>query len=242
MTTITTREGKDGKLYADLAYPEFTDYTQKIRRNLVAASAMSLFIWYFDLGMSSGAHSMLGIEVKGLTEHVAATVLLILVSYWLGHFLWCAHDYLRETRIRLTGVLMLPYYGEKSDPEPQPFERNRTIVSWVYAECSEGFMNTERLEGLAVRLSTLTPLSPEWDKVLADIRECKEKIKQSLSYDPQSTIEESLNTFDNWVYALRTSQTIRWLVVELALPVVLGVLAIFALLAYSPSPTLICIQ
>ena len=109
--------------------------TDKVRGHLIFAAAISLFVTVADLHFGSGS-SFLGLEITGLTDHVAYIALLVFVGYQLVHYVWCAWDAFLEWRLRITGTRVAFMTGVRlgsKDGTTQMIRDSRRCITGGYS-------------------------------------------------------------------------------------------------------------
>ena len=209
--------------------PEFTDYVQKIRRNSVAASSVALLMIFAGVSITSD-FSTSGFKISGLDDKTVKLILLILTSYWLIHFIWCATDYFSEWRLRLTEVQLNPGtwdYDHKEDSGPK--SRQSTLIKWLFYRQQPLQSFVADLEDIKTKLQK-HPIDDAEKRRIIDSIDGGIRSIQEFSRTPidQQTIK-SIKNFDTWLRRLNNSQCIRWIIVELLLPIVLGLTAVIVL-------------
>lgn len=215
------------KVLAEPFIPEFSDYVQKIRRNCVAISCLVLIMVYGGVSVSPDLATS-GFKLKGIDDALVKTLLLILTIYWLIHFLWCALDYFGEWRIRLTNIKENLYSWDADDKATSKATRNSTFLSWMY-------FNHEPTVHFRHQLDELKELLQKADMDQPD----KSRIEQNIAsgimtlQNATNVAEEMLKAYDlrmrrfeSWWRMFQASSSIRWLVIELLLPIFLGAIAI----------------
>lgn len=209
--------------------PEFTDYVQKIRRNSVAVSSISLVMIFAGVSISSD-FSTSGFKITGLDDGTVKLILLILTTYWLMHFMWCAADYFAEWRLRLTEVQMHPgTWDYNPDEDPGPKSRQSTMMKWL-------FHRQQPLQSFVVDLEDIKSkfLAHEIDetekhRVIQNIESGIRSIQEFSRVPIDEQTIKSIKNFDTWLRRLTNSQSIRWITIELLLPIALGVVAVIKL-------------
>eukprot|EP01036_Dinobryon_divergens_P059107 gene59107-78863_t len=83
--------------------PELSEYAQKLRRNLLAFSAVSVFCWLTGVKLDPTS-AFFGIKLIGLNELQFSIGTMIINAYLLLHFGWYAWEAFFEWRVRLTGT------------------------------------------------------------------------------------------------------------------------------------------
>lgn len=210
--------------------PEFTDYVQKIRRNSVAVSSIALLMIFAGVSISSD-FSTSGFKITGLDDKTVKLILLILTSYWLIHFIWCAADYFAEWRLRLTEVQLNPGtwdYDHEEDSGKKP--RQSTMIKWLFHRQQPLQSFVADLEDIKTKLQDHQIDDTEKRRIIENIDGGIRSI-QDFARTPidQQTIK-AIKNFDTWLRRLNNSQCIRWITIELLLPIALGLTAVIELL------------
>lgn len=122
-------------------YSEFSEYTQKVRKNLFLISILSIFIVLNDISLDSKS-TFFGIVLKNLDSFVIFQLLLFAIIYLLSHFIWLSIDKYNENRIKI-----LEYHNE----------RNGIIISTNHME---------KLNGIMLRVDDETKSGDEYKKAL----------------------------------------------------------------------------
>lgn len=209
--------------------PEFTDYVQKIRRNSVAVSSISLVMIFAGVSISSDFATS-GFKITGLDDKTVKLILLILTAYWLLHFIWCALDYFAEWRLRLTEVQMNPGtwdYNPEEDPGPK--SRQHTMMKWLFHRQQPLHSFIADLEDIKTKLQDHQIDDTEKRRVIQNIESGVRSIEEFSRTPIDAQIIKSIKNFDTWLRRLNSSQSIRWIVIELLLPVALGLTAVIKL-------------
>lgn len=209
--------------------PEFTDYVQKIRRNSIAISSISLVMIVAGVSISSDFATS-GFKISGLDDKTVKLILLILTSYWLVHFIWCAADYFAEWRLRLTEVQMNPGTWEYVPGEdPGPRSRQSTMLKWLFHRQQPLQSFTVDLEDIKAKLENHEIDDTERKRVIQNIDSGIRSIQDFSRVPVDEQVIKSIRKFDTWLRRLNNSQSIRWITIELLMPVVLGLAAVITL-------------
>lgn len=205
--------------------PEFSEYVQKLRRNSMAISSIALVMYYSDVSITS-SFSVAGFQINGLTDALVKTLLLILSSFWLLHFAWCSVDYFMEWRIRLTGVPESSGAWDDTPNAAKSQERGFTFMRWLYYQSEPINQLKEDLTQLREKLWSQNYEQFELNKIEKDIAAALSALGQLPSPQMEKMLRISLNRFENFWRLMNNSQSIRWLLIELLLPLALGLFAI----------------
>lgn len=209
--------------------PEFTDYVQKIRRNSIAISSISLVMTIAGVTISSDFATS-GFKISGLDDKTVKLILLILTLYWLVHFIWCAADYFAEWRLRLTEVQIDPGTWDHIPAEdPGPKSRKSTMLKWLFHRQQPLQSFAIDLEDIKTKLENHKISDTEKTQILQNIDAGIMSIQNFTRAPIDEQVTKSLRNFDTWLRRLNNSQSIRWITIELLMPVVLGLAAVLTL-------------
>ena len=228
--------------------PELSDNTWKIRTNLIVTSVIAITVVLADLRIDPNS-SFLGLKFGGFTDTVLRTGLLLILAYLSIHFLWTTFDSLLEWRLRVTGtrlsfITTARLASEQGDYPNDP--RQSTLYSWWTSEA-------KRIGNLSARLPELERLLQNLDQDLrarytagadamnivnacrpiGEARDIMIKLQQSIDEAQKALsatrVPVSLKRFDNWFQLFLRSQNLRWLVIDLLVPIFLASYAILLL-------------
>jgi hypothetical protein len=229
--------------------PELTVNVWKVRTNLIIASSISIAVALADLRIDPGS-TFLGLKFFGLTDNLVRALLLIITGYLLIHFLWSALDAFLEWRLRITGTRLAfvtagTFAKEHADYPNDP--RQSTLYSWWVLEA-------QRIGNMSYNLKILQDLIENLDhdlrekytsgadalniannacRPLAEAREAIHKLERSIGEAAKTIkaarIPGSLKRFDNWFHLFLRSQNLRWLVIDVLVPVGLAGIALYLL-------------
>lgn len=231
--------------------PELNENAWKVRKNLVIISAVAMAAVLADLRIDDGS-SLLGLKLSGLSDAVLRTGLLCVLSYLSIHFLWAAFDSFLEWRLRITGtrlsfITTARFASEEGDYPNDP--RQSTLYSWWLdhakriGNLSARFLDLERLlqnldQDLRARYTNGADAMNIVNacKPINEARETMVKLQQSVD-EVQKTIfasrvPVSLKRFDRWFELFLRSQNLRWLVIDILVPVLLASSAMWLLLQH----------
>ena len=229
--------------------PEFSDAVGKIRLNLMLVAMITIAVVILDVKVAP-TNTLLGITFEGLTAQNLKTGLLMVNVYMFIHFLWCAADGVQEWRLRITGTRLAFLTGaawgtEGTDHPSDP--RQSTLYNW-WLDQARRFKPVEEaltrfqvaLERMHAESTTLpahgsiSPASP-FASILAALKSDMLTLGQQLDL-ARVTMESkripiSLERFDGAFGLFLRSQNLRWLVIEVGFPLLLGSCSIFLLLS-----------
>lgn len=217
-----------------------SDATEKIRRNLLVVSAITIAIVILGVRVAQ-ANTLLGISFEGLTADALKKGLLAVNTYMLVHFMWCMWDELQEWRLRVSGTRSAYVTGATfgSTHADYPVEpRQSTLHNW-WRSAATRFAATDeaikRLDGAVERLLATEevkrnsgPIQPESNaavllqQIKSDIATLLNEVTQTKAVLTSQRVNVSLRRFDNAYQLFLRSQNLRWLVVEAGFPFLFG--------------------
>jgi len=219
---------------------EFSDYVRKLRGNLVFISfiSISLIIGGMEIDPDS---SILGLKFKGLDNSSFMLGLAILNAYMFLHFLWCSFDAFQEWGMRVTGtrlsfITTARLSSENGDYPSDP--RQTSLYHWWKDQSNKIGSLSEPIVKINSKLETWEKKVKEAlesqgnpnavnaciaiNKVSTDIIKLKGSIETVSKTLESPRIPVSLERFDNRFQLFLRSQNLRWLVLELGLPIIMG--------------------
>jgi len=236
------------KVLGEPAFAEFTSNAWKIRTNLIIVSVISIAVVFADLHIDTGS-TVLGLKFQGLNDSVLTKGLFGVTLYLLLHFIWSAIDSLLEWRLRVTGTKVAfvttgMFASDHADYPRDP--RQSTLYNWWKDDA-------RKIGNLTGKLSDIEKKLNEWDtrlktqftekpdamnivnatNLINSARDEVVKLKGSVT-EVKATISAlripvSLRRFDRWYHLFLRSQNLRWLVVELGAPILVGSYALVLL-------------
>lgn len=209
--------------------PEFSDYVQKIRRNCVAISCLVLLVTFGGISVSPDL-STSGFKLSGIDDQLVKTLLFILTTYWLVHFFWCALDYFYEWRLRLTRQIDDPYVWDASEGTATP-ARGSTFLRWIYFKHEPAIKLSQSLGQMKALLATADLSDNEKKRLTTNLDSAATTIQNLAHMDERivQVFDQRMTRFENWWSFMRTSQSLRWFIIELCAPLVLGAIAVYKL-------------
>ncbi len=238
---------KAQKALGEPLMPEFTDYMRRVRSLLIVVSLISIGVVIGGLVIDPSS-SFLGVRFQGLSDELIRKGLLVANSYLLIHFVWGGSDSWLEWGARLTGTRVAFVTTGKSASEHCDYPsdpRQSTLYNWWKNSASRIASLTEPLETIKKKLAAWEKRVEEailkndpnvmivvssFREIQKNIYELKKKIENVEKTLTATRIPASLECFDGRFKLMLRSQNIRWLVLELAFPVLLGCWAVWLLL------------
>lgn len=233
------------KVLGEPIFDDFPENTLRIRRNLLIVSFLTLAYKLNDLSISADS-SLLGVKFDGLTNDVVEQTLFWLILYHLIHFAWNSVVHLQHWRLRITGT-RLSYTtagmmtSEDGDYPDDP--RQSTLYGWWSRQARKiGAIGREaeslkekvlawekRFEKLSspsetANLSTTLQTLSEINRNAVNLVRKVESVDKILS---SCRIPVSLERFNTWFKLFQFNQIIKWFLIELFIPLALGIVAIW---------------
>lgn len=228
-----TKEERKAKAEASLLSPfmdDFPENTIKIRRNLLAVAILALFYKLGDLKVAKDS-TFLGVKLEGLTQCHIDIAFGLFLSYFILHFLWNSLDYIREYRLRATGMKMkmreIGVRMGKTDGGMRINEialddiRQSTLFTWFD-------QHKDTLCGTTTKLKKFVEeFEDKEDQNLKNISERLKRIETELTN--LDTMEAGLQQFGKSFFSFVQIQSWRWLLLEWLFPLIVGLVALGAL-------------
>lgn len=232
------------KLLREPVMPDFTEPVRKMRTHLLIGSSIGVAVGWYDLKINV-SNAVFGVQLDGLTPQALQWGLFWVVLYLFVHFVWGSWDQYLEWKNRLTGQKILYKQGHFAGPESLEFEADpsqTTLYSWWQNKTMQWARNAvviphmeENLNDLIAKVQNHIALPQGGiDHVLAnqlqtisnDLSSLKSTEQLALKLLETGRISESLERFDRSFWRHSKSQLWRWILVELAVPLLLGIYAI----------------
>lgn len=227
-----------------------TDYEERIRRNLLVTAFFTIAFVCLDLQISQeGSNSILGIKISNLTTDKIYILLLFIISYELLHYLWNLKVSFMHWRIRLTGIAHSELRGSrgaglgsiKSSPlDYSGKDENSSLYVWMFEnlQTSQDLgatlkATTETLEKTLEEIESsdkITSNNTHFQKLKDNTQTLSSSTSKLIELIENVRIDGSLLRFDQWFRLLIVSQNIRWLFLDVILPISVGLLAIISLI------------
>lgn len=243
---MSTDQEKVEKILGEPFAMDFSDYVRKIRNNLIITSIISIALLLGGLRIAPDS-TFLGLKFIGLDNNLILQTLFFLNAYTLIHFLWSSIDHFQEWWLRLTGTKVAHVTAARvgavgADYPNDP--RQSTLYNWWNDEARKISSLQEPLNNIQIKLKkwedTVTASLEGKDpnvvnacmsinKVGEDINKLKASVEQIGKSFESPRIPASLKRFDGHFQFFLRSQNLRWLIIELGFPLVLGSYALLLL-------------
>lgn len=222
---------------------DLPDNALKVRRNLFVVSLISIILIITGAKVDPTS-TLFGIKFTDLkAEHIPWGLLLLNIYFFL-HYLWYAAEAFMEWRLRLTGMKVafqtaMKFASQEGDYPSDP--RQSTLYNWWVAEAQRIQKLQEPINAMEKKVSNfedraaglkgdtnglnysqaVTMLS----SIKTDISTLQRQLKSAIDTIESTRIPASLERFDGWFHLSLRTQSLRWILIDLSLPVLLGLTA-----------------
>ncbi|OCH31081.1 hypothetical protein A6E13_18440 [Aliivibrio fischeri] len=230
------------KLMGEPAPLEVSDYEEKIRRNLLFASMIVFALTFLEL-IPNSESKFFGLSFDNLTPESIYIVLLIIVSYELVHYIWLVANKISYWRVRLTGTNPGVSRGSSGMTFGNEFDSYDHIGEQKHSNFYVWMLEYKKtinpiIENYDEKWKNLENIVFESDSIndshskdllnkLNEIYSLQERLEKHLT---NIRIDASMCRFDSWYSLMIRSQSLRWLVLDLILPILSGLGAMFFLI------------
>lgn len=203
----------------------FDSNTQRIRRNLLAASILGVVFTSGSASFNGSVSGLFGIKLEGLNiTHLYYLILASLVYFFI-HFLWASLDDLKGNYLRLTGIRVpmatVASYAADSTFEPNVSNNgDSTLFSWWKAQRQY----SEHLHKVIEHIDSDVNES-KYEPALNSAKHHIEQINAKVSY-----IEASLVKFEQGYWKYQRSQILRWYILDFGVPSILAITSVTLLI------------
>ncbi|HBC3559660.1 TPA: hypothetical protein KD093_003965 [Vibrio parahaemolyticus] len=232
---------------------EFTENVKKIRQNLMVTSFIALFMTLGGVSIDPSS-TFFGLKFNGLNDALLYKGLLILILYFLVHFVWCAYESLQEWEVRVTGTKEAFLRADEMDLDeavkpPFPSDpRNSTFYFWWSTQAKIIGSLKEPLTAINQRVESMEAAIHEMRENGASLNRSDVNISskvQPLKMDIESAVNSinrmekvlvgnqlivSMKTFDRRYKYFLISQNVRWFVIDFFGPIILSSVSLLCLL------------
>jgi hypothetical protein len=225
-----------------------SDRAWKVRTQLMAVSVVAIGLVGLGLHVNRDA-TVFGFSLSGLTDELVRRALVIWTAYLVVHFVWMAWESFAEWRLRLTGTRVVTvtvgiFGGEDSDYPNDP--RQSTLANWWRGEAMRIGNLTQLLSGVEPRMTALEATIREacadgnainvanatmpLGEIRSTVQQARQSIDQTVKTLSSLRIPASLDRFDRaYVHFLKV-QNVRWLLLDVLLPLGVGTVALYFLI------------
>lgn len=224
----------------------FSDNALKVRRNLLVFGCITGFISFTGITVNTSS-SVVGLYFNGLTEEHVMIALLITNLYHLVHFVWYVVDGYSEWRLRLTGTRVAHktiaiLADENGDYPDDP--RQSTLYHWWLSSVNQMGDIKERLMDVSnkfVSLQTeihdskpdsnyLGSVQVQLSSIASNLHSLNAQLKSTSDVVRKARVPISLERFDNWYKFFLYSQSLRWILIDCLVPLLIGIYAVIWLI------------
>ncbi|MBW3844996.1 hypothetical protein [Aeromonas hydrophila] len=219
---------------------EATEYEERIRRNLLVFSMAACLSLFLEISPTNKTE-IWGIGFENLTVKSFYTVLLLVICYEFIHYLWIIWDKFAFWRVRLTGCKLevrrgstATFGSSNSQSDSTGKEVNSNLYVWMIERAPSYHAVMDQIDKKQTELTQMiSNVNNEQlgDTVLSQVRDTLVELDKHIitmnEYLNSMRVNESLKRFDNWFDLMIKTQSIRWLMLDVILPTVSGVIAIF---------------
>lgn len=224
-----------------------SEQAEKVRRNLLVFSLVSVAGVLWDVGLKTDA-SIFGFTFDGLTPDKILAGLALITGFSFVHFIWLSWDSFLEWRLRITGTrLAFVTVGRTSSEDADyPDDPRQSTLHYWWAERA-------RITGdMSGKLSAMKPQLAEMvDRInaiqtdqipylagiqggISGLTHIVGRLQNDLAALSATFASQrpsvSLKRFDNWFSLFLRSQNLRWLLLDVGMPVLLASYALVLLL------------
>lgn len=224
------------------------DYEERIRRNLLLVSIAAIAFTWLNLEVDTTKAFFGVLTFKNLSQENIYWFFFAVLVYEFLHYFWIQISNFGEWRIRLTGTSHLEVRGDgggaQSEGGNSPYDysgndQNSNFYTWMF----------DNKHDRTTAMTQLIKMSGELQALIENMQESKDssnKQFQELTSKTNSIsssidrlelalqnlrIDGSMLRFDQWFRILVASQNLRWLILDIALPLILGFIAFYSLSA-----------
>ena len=218
---------------------DFSENALKVRRNLLACCFVALVLTICKVQIDPNP-TVLGVKFIGVSDSLIYTALFVLIVYFFFHFLLFATEAFLEWRIRLTGQRTVAYTGSdlleigSTDKDWIADSHQATLYSWWITHKDKFDSLSAVMQGI---VSDFEKRKIEGDPAKTDALKAAisdqelQQIKHAASIlsNTYPRLESSLKRFDAWFCCSLRIQTVRWISVDIGLPVIMGLMSLWLL-------------
>lgn len=177
--------------------------------------------------------SLLGLQFKEFNMEIVYQLLFLLTTYFLVHFVWLAWDNFTIWKLRLTGS-NIPYEGayasETADNKSDVSQT--TLYSWWLVQMERIEYDKQNIDMIIEKLaSSSIDKDKQKEQELMTLNTNIQSLNTNfiIYHDTLSSarIPASLERFDKCFQYMRTSQSLRWFMLELLMPILVGVYSLY---------------
>lgn len=212
---------------------EMSPVAERVRRNLLIASFITIFALWNDLKININPNN-LGVTIDGLDTSLIYTVLLIILIYELLYFMSYVISHYQYWCIRLTGTDLvhedlIGFGGSNPKKDLVSDRKQSNFYNWwlerskytkklepLFQQCEENIKKRQHL------LDSDAGLKTQVNEIINTIN--------AINATPEDEIENRLEKFTKTYKTMTRIQCFRWFFLEAGLPIMIGLCAIIWLM------------
>lgn len=236
------------KVLGEPIFIGLSDDAKRVRSRLMTTAILAIALSLGGLQVNSGA-PIFGFQLSGITDGIVTTAITAILTYLLFHFLWLSVDAFREWRLRITGSRVAHQTVARAASEHGDYPndpRQSTLYVWWLAQ-------TRELRRVAILFDEASELISQWkhevgasltkkgdiqsmhtanqqaDLIDKKMEEMRRVLRKTEGIVQSNRVPVSLGRFDKWHKEFSRSQNLRWLMIDICTPVVLGLAGVILL-------------
>ncbi len=220
----TNKKEIEGKLIID----DLNENAHRVRRNLLIFSFVAIFYKLSGASINDDVVSCYGITFKHVDENFISIGIYWVVFYHLFHFslITIAHwQYLRIRVTRNNGGVVTPGMWGGGEYEQLDYLSNPKDSSLYHWHCT----HKERIEKLFCDTIANFKQPPENSDTTKKLTLISDIVKSYSGFRKSKRLIKSLTKFDNYLRCYRGVELFRWILLELATPLLAGMIALLYL-------------
>lgn len=203
------------KLLSEPMFADMTDNELKIRRNLLIVSFISIFVSVSGIHIDESV-VIWGITFKYLTPDKIYFALWLICFYLFLHFSWISIHIGVELTLRARGA-----------------RNSISMYKWWFNEIREVnnlILPTKTVIEHCEKLKAVDVNNKEnIDAVLTSSSNIQNYLKRMTSLAETPFFQNSLKNYDKWYIRFINSQNLRWIIIEIGLPIIMGLVTLVLL-------------
>lgn len=215
-----------------------------VRRNLLVFGFISVVIVLGGIRLDPGS-SVLGFKFIGVSDNLVQKALLATNIYLLAHFAWYSIEGFLEWRLRVTGTKLAFLTGARFGSEHADYPddpRQSTLYTWwldnarrignfrVTADEISGKIDALKEEVNSIKREENNPNLHGISNLFNETKNVIEKLRGQIETTEKVLLSEriscSLRRFDGWFRLFLKIQNLRWLLIDILMPMAVGGFAI----------------
>ncbi len=224
------------KLSGELLIDDFSENSHRVRRNLLIFSFIGIFYKLSGAKVSEKGISLYGLEFDKIDESFISIGLYCVIFYHLYHFslIAIAHwQYLRIRVTKLSNKCPTSTFFAIGEEDHRYDPKNSSLHAWyiealpsLNSQFDDAYKKIEELLKIyEIEKNKQGVGTEEIQKCYAHLCSIDQNLKELLS----TRLIKSLKNFDNSLRCYRGVDLTRWIMIEIALPVLMGIYALYLL-------------